>query len=64
MLTADLYYSFFRLGSYYHQPDSIADRYEKYFDTLEYETADKEQRKFFNRYKRLKEEKLLYQPFS
>ena len=63
MLTGDLYFSFFRLRSYYNQPDSIVAKYEKYFDTLKYETADKEQRKLFNLYKQLKEEKLLYLPF-
>lgn len=62
-LTADLYFTFFRISSYYNQPDSTVDRYENYFDTLNYEIADKEQKKFFNQYKRLKEENLLYQPF-
>jgi hypothetical protein len=62
-LTGDLYFSFFRLGSYYNQPDSIIEGCENYFDTLKYETADQEQRRFFNQYKRLKEENLLYQPF-
>lgn len=62
-LTGDLYFSFFRLGSYYNQPDSMIEGYQKYFDTLKYETADEEQKRFLNQFKKLKDEKLLYQPF-
>jgi len=62
-LTGDLYFSFFRLGSFYNQTDSMIQGFEKYLDTLKYETADGDQRRFLTQYKILKEEKLLYQPF-
>jgi len=62
-LTGDLYFSFFRIGSFYNQPDSIVEGFKIYFDTLKYETADQDQRRFLNQYNRLKDEKLLYHPF-
>ena len=62
-LTGDLYFSFFRIGNFYNQPDSTIDGLKMYLDTLKYETADKEERRFLDQYKRLKDEKLLYQPY-
>lgn len=62
-LTGDLYFSLFRMGNFYNQPDSIVEGFKMLVDTLTHETADEEQRRFLNQYKRLKDEKLLYQPY-
>jgi hypothetical protein len=62
-LTGDLYFGLFRIGSYYNLPDSMISRFEAFIDTINYETADKEQKKFINQFKRLKEEGLLHHPF-
>jgi hypothetical protein len=62
-LTGDLYFGLFKIGSYYNQPDSTIFGFERSIDTMNYETADKEQRKFINQFKRLKEEGLLHHPF-
>ena len=40
----------------------MVDGFKIMFDTLKYETADQEQRRFLNQYNRLKDEKLLYHP--
>lgn len=62
-LTGDLYFGLFRIGSYYNQPDSLIAGFERYIDTINYETADKDQRKFVRQFRRLKEEGLMYNPF-
>jgi len=62
-ITGDLFFSFFRVGNYYNKPDSVIERYETYFDTLNYEKADDEEKKLLTKYKKLKEENLLYKPF-
>ena len=62
-IAGDLFFSFFRVGNYYNKPDSVIERYETYFDKLRYETADDEEKKFLTKYKKLKEEDLLYKPF-
>ena len=62
-ITGDLFFSLFRVGNYCNKPDSVIKRYETYFDTLKYETADENEKKFLIRYKELKEENLLYKPF-
>lgn len=49
--------------NYYNKPDSVIERYETYFDTLRYEAADDEEKKFLTKYKKLKEENLMYKPF-
>jgi hypothetical protein len=51
------------MGNFYNQPDSIVEGLKMFVDTLKYETADEEQRRFLNQYKILKNEKLLYQPY-
>jgi len=63
ILTGDLYFSFFRLGSYYNKPDSLIKNFEIYFDSLTVEKASDEDKKLLTEYRKLKEEKLLYQPF-
>ena len=63
LLTGDLYFSFFRLGSYYNISDSVITKFESYMDTLNLENADNEDIELINTYKKLKEEKLIYKPF-
>jgi hypothetical protein len=62
-LTGDLYFSFFRLGNYYNQPDSIVQRFETYFDTLAIGTANSDEKKLLTQYQNLKDKGLLYHPF-
>jgi hypothetical protein len=63
LLTGDLYFSFIRLGSFYNRPDSLIKKFESYMDTVSYEKTSDEDKIFLNRYKKIKEEKLLYKPF-
>lgn len=63
ILTGDLYFSFFRLGSYYNQPDSLVRKTETYFDTLTIEKLNSGDKKVLKQYKILKENKLLFRPF-
>ena len=62
-LTGDLYFSFFRLGNYYNQPDSVVRQFETYFDTLTVEKANSADKRLLKQYRILKEKNLLYRPF-
>lgn len=62
-MTGDLYFGFFRLGSYYNISDSVKTNFETYLDTLDVEKADKETIRLINAYKKIKEENLIYKPF-
>jgi hypothetical protein len=62
-LTGDLYFSFFRLGNYYNQSDSVIKKFETYFDTLTIETANSGDKRLIKQYRLLKEKNLLYRPF-
>jgi len=62
-LTGDLFFTPFKLGSYYNQPDSLVKGFEIYFDTLKTETADSDQKKWLKQYKILKEKDFLFRPF-
>jgi len=62
-VTGDLYFSFFTVGSYYNQPDSVIRQFETHFDTLTIEKANPRDKKLLNQYRTLKEKNLLYQPF-
>lgn len=63
LLTGDLYFSFFRFGSYYNHSDSAIEKFEIYFDTVSYEKASDGDKRLLNNYEKVKEEKLLYHPF-
>lgn len=63
LLAGDLYFGFFRLGSYYNVSDSVRANFETYLDTLDLGKADKETIRLINSYKKVKEEKLIYKPF-
>ena len=63
ILIGDLYFSFFRIGNYYNQPDSLIKKYEDYFSTTNFETVSKEEKELFEQYKLLKKHDLLYNPF-
>ena len=62
-LTGDLYFGFFRIGSYYNQPDSLIEKYEKYFLTTNLDTLPREEKVLFDQYNKLKKHDLLYSPF-
>jgi hypothetical protein len=63
ILTGDLYFSFFRPGSFYNQPDSLVKTFQTYFDTLTIENAGTGDKILLTQYNILKEKDLLYQPF-
>jgi len=63
-LTGDLYFSPFRVGGYYNQPDSVVKQYEDYLNNLSAEeNAGLSKKKVLQRVKLLKEKNLLYHPF-
>jgi len=62
-LKGDLYFGFFRVGNYYNQPDSMIQKYEKYFSTTNFDTVRNDEKQLFEQYKLLKKHKLLYKPF-
>jgi hypothetical protein len=62
-LTGDLYFSFFRLGNYYNQPDSLVRKSETYFDTVTIEKLNSGDKKVLTQYRILKEKNLLFRPF-
>ena len=62
-LTGDLYFSFFRMGNYYNQPDSVVNHFELYFDTVTIEKLNTGDKKLLRQYRILKEKNLLYRPF-
>ena len=61
-VTGDLYFSFFRLGNYYNQPDSLINSFESYFDTVSVDKLNLEEKKIIQHYNILKEKDLLYRP--
>jgi len=62
-ITGDLYFGFFRLGSYYNQPDSIIDKFRSYFDTLDYKTASADDKQFMDLYKIVVDKNLIYKSY-
>jgi len=62
-MNGDLYFSFFRVGSFYNQPKYIIDSFERYADTANIQTAGTDDKKLLAAYAILKREGLLYSPF-
>ena len=62
-LRGDLYFSVFRLGNYYYQPDSLVKQFETYFDTLTLDKASSGDKILLRQYRALKQKNLLYRPF-
>ncbi len=62
-IEGDLYFGYFRLGSYYNQPDSIIDKARQYFDTVNYENASDGDRYFIDLYKIVSSNDLIYKPY-
>jgi len=62
-LEGDLYYSFFRIGNFYNQPDSIIQKVKLYIDTVNRKLLDSSDLLDLVRYDLLKKENLLYSPF-
>lgn len=63
LIEGDLYFDWFRIGSFYNQPDSIIQNAKIYFDTVNQYKLDPDSKKFFFMYESLKKEDLLYSPF-
>ena len=62
-LTGDLYFRFFKLGSYYNQPDSLIEQSISYFDSLTIEPANSVEGRLLRQYRVLKERNFLYRPY-
>jgi hypothetical protein len=62
-LEGDLYYSLFRIGNFYNQPDSIIQKAKLYLDTVNRKLLDSSDLLDLTRYELLKKENLLYRPF-
>jgi len=62
-LTGDLYFGFFRIGSYYNQPDSAIVKFEEYYSKTNFDTVNQDEKELFEQYENLKERDLLYKPF-
>ncbi len=59
VLEGDLYFSYLRFGSFYHQPDTIVRRFQAFADTAQMDRDSS----FLAQYQTLKRENLLYSPF-
>ena len=59
----ELYFTSFRLGSYYNLDDSTRTNFEYSLDTTDLSKADSSQLKFIKIYRKFSEEGLLYKPF-
>ncbi|MEO6452776.1 MAG: hypothetical protein ABIN97_01825 [Ginsengibacter sp.] len=63
LIEGDLYFSWFRFGSFYNQPDSIINRVTIYADTVNINTLDSSEKKYLTLYETLRKENLLYKPY-
>jgi hypothetical protein len=63
LIKGDLFFSAFRIGSYYNLDDSMRLVIENVVDTTDLATADSARRQLITAYNKLKEEGLLYKPF-
>ena len=59
VLEGDLYFSYLRFGSFYHQPDTIFRRFQAFANTAQMDRDSS----FLAQYQTLKRENLLYSPF-
>ena len=58
-VTGDLFFTFFRVGTYYNQPDSVINKVEEDLKSVNLETADSALVKMVLDYQKLKEEGLI-----
>jgi hypothetical protein len=63
VIEGDLYYSWFRMGNFYNQPDSLVRGFKLYIDTVNAAFPDAIDRKYVEMYETLKKKNLLYSPF-
>ena len=63
LIEGDLYYSWFRIGSFYNQPDSIIEKVKVYADTVNRKLLDSNDLRFLKMYETLKAQNLLYNPY-
>ena len=62
-IKGDLYFGFFRLASYYNQPDSLVDNFRMYFDTLDINKASKGDKEFIKLFKIVSSNGLINKPY-
>jgi len=62
-LEGDLRFTFFRIGSFYNQPDSIVKDVTVYADTVNKANLREDEKRLLGMYDVLKKEKLQYSPF-
>jgi len=62
-IEGDLYFSFFRIGNFYNQPDSVIQKVKLYIDTANRKLLDSSDLLDLARYDLLKKENLLFRPF-
>ncbi|HSY60609.1 MAG TPA: hypothetical protein VK796_01985, partial [Cytophaga sp.] len=63
IIEGDLYFSVFRFGSFYNQPDSVVNRFKTYADTVNRSNINYLDKKVLTMYELLKQEDLLFSPF-
>ena len=62
-IEGDLYFGFFRFGSFYQQPDSLINEFKIYADTVDIKNISAADKKILTMYERLRNEDLLFNPF-
>ncbi len=63
IVEGDLYFSAFRYGSFYNQPDSLIKAFETYADTTNSDSLSNFDKQLLQTYYLLKKENRLYSPF-
>jgi hypothetical protein len=62
IMTGDLYFSFFRVGTYYNLPDSTIKKMEADLNAVNLDSADNALIELVKDYQKLKDEGLIYKP--
>ncbi|WP_018343687.1 hypothetical protein [Cytophaga aurantiaca] len=63
IIQGDLYFGFFRFGSFYNQPDSVVNAFKIYADTVDRTNIRDLDKLVLEMYDTLKKENLLFNPF-
>ena len=63
LITGDLFFSEFRVGSFYNLNDSVRRSVENIVDTTDIASADSSTKRLIGSYKKLKSEGVLYKPY-
>lgn len=62
IVTGDLYFSFFRIGTYYNLPDSIIQKMDEDLKAVNLDSSDNALVEFVKDYQKLKDEGLIFKP--